>query len=154
MKNILFILTAVGILTTTLSIRADEALEVKITADKIQFIYDVKEFTVKPGQTVKITLVNPAESVTRQPHNLLIVKPGKRDVVGMAANMGLSDPEFLTTKQAIPESEDILFHSKLVQPGEEDVLEFTAPAEAGDYPYLCTYPGHWAIMNGVMKVVE
>ncbi|MCG8602315.1 MAG: plastocyanin/azurin family copper-binding protein [Verrucomicrobiales bacterium] len=133
---------------------ADEAHEVKITADKTQFLYDVKEFTVKPGQKVKIILVNPADSVNRQPHNLLIVKPGKKDVVGMASNAGLSDPTFLTEKNAVPDSEDILFHSKLIQPGQEDILEFTAPEEAGDYPYLCTYPGHWAIMNGVMKVAE
>ena len=30
-------------------------------------------------------------------------------------------------------------------------IEFTAPA-AGDYPYMCTFPGHGAIMKGVMKV--
>ncbi|MDA7922789.1 plastocyanin/azurin family copper-binding protein, partial [Verrucomicrobiales bacterium] len=96
----------------------------------------------------------PTDSVTRQPHNLLIVKPGKKDVVGMAANAAMTDPEFMTTKQAIPESEDILFHTKLVQAGEEDTLEFTAPAEEGDYPFLCTYPGHWMIMNGVMKVAK
>ncbi len=130
-----------------------EIVEVTLTADKIQFVYDIKEFTVKPGQKVKLTLVNPEESVTRQPHNVLIVKPGTKDTVGMAANLGLSDPEFLTTKNAIPESEDILFASSLVQPGAEETIEFDAPDEPGDYPYICTYPGHWAIMNGVMKVV-
>ena len=49
---------------------------------------------------------------------------------------------------------DVLFASKLGQPDAEDVLEFTAPSEPGDYPYICTYPGHWAIMNGIMKVAE
>ncbi|MCB1209408.1 MAG: hypothetical protein KDK97_08785 [Verrucomicrobiales bacterium] len=24
--------------------------------------------------------------------------------------------------------------------------------EKGDYPYLCTFPGHWMVMNGVLKV--
>lgn len=133
---------------------AEDVAEVKLTADKVQFIFDVKEFTVKAGQKVKLTLVNPGESVTRQPHNVIIVKPGKKDAVGMAANQGLTDPDFLTKKQAVPDSEDVLFASKLVQPGAEDVLEFTAPSEPGDYPYLCTYPGHWALMNGVMKVVK
>ncbi len=135
------------------ALRAQDAFEITLTADKVQFLYDKKEFTVKPGQTVKLTLINPADSVTRQPHNLLIVKPGKKDVVGMAANAGIADPAFLTTKQAIPDSPDILHHTKLVQPGDKDTIEFTAPAEAGEYPFLCTYPGHWAIMNGVMKVV-
>ena len=55
-------------------------------------------------------------------------------------------------KNYIPESSDILWHTKLVQPGQTETLEFVAPAEAGDYPYLCTFPGHWLLMQGVMKV--
>ncbi|NNE94007.1 MAG: hypothetical protein HKN23_20340 [Verrucomicrobiales bacterium] len=136
------------------AVLADEVAEVKLTADKVQFIFDKKEFTVKAGQKVKLTLVNPEESVTKQPHNILIVKPGKKDAVGLLANNGLTDPDFLTKKQCVPESDDILFHSKLILPGAEETIEFTAPSEPGDYPYLCTYPGHWALMNGVMKVVK
>ncbi|MDF1825326.1 MAG: plastocyanin/azurin family copper-binding protein [Verrucomicrobiales bacterium] len=154
MKSTLMSALALTILAVSSAAKAEEVFEVTLTADKVQFIYDIKEFTVKPGQQVKLTLINPSDSVTRQPHNVLIVKPGKKDVVGMAANAGMTDPAFLTEKNAIPESEDILFHSKLIQAGEEDVVEFTAPEEAGEYPYLCTYPGHWAIMNGVMTVAE
>lgn len=153
MKTILTATLGIALLAISLPSKAEE-MEITITADKVQFLYDIKEFTVKPGTKVKLKLVNPADSVTRQPHNLLIVKPGKKDVVGMAANAGMADPEFLTTKQAVPDSEDVLFHSKLIQAGEEDILEFVAPSEPGEYPYLCTYPGHWAIMNGVMKVVK
>lgn len=153
MKPILSLLCTVAVLAGSLSARAQDVFEITLTADKVQFLYDKKEFTVKPGQKVKLTLINPADSVTRQPHNLLLVKPGKKDVVGMAANAGMADPAFLTTKQAVPGSPEILHHTKLVQAGEQDTIEFTAPTEAGDYPYLCTYPGHWAIMNGIMKVV-
>ncbi len=32
-------------------------------------------------------------------------------------------------------------------------LRFTAPTEPGEYPFICTFPGHWRIMQGVMKVV-
>lgn len=152
MKNTLTSLAALSILALTSLAKAEEVFEITITADKAQFLYDVKEFTVKPGQKVKLTFVNPVGSI--QPHNILIVKPEKMQVVGMASMAGIADPTFLTEKNAIPDSEDILFHSKLLQAGEEDVMEFTAPEEAGDYPYLCTYPGHWAIMNGVMKVAE
>ncbi len=132
--------------------QAQDVLEITLTADKVQFIYDIKEFKVKAGQKVKLTLVNPADSVTKQPHNILIVKQGKKEAVGALANAGLSDPDFIEKKQCVPESDDILFHSKLVNAGDSDVLEFTAPSEPGDYPYLCTYPGHWVLMNGVMTV--
>lgn len=134
------------------SVKAEDVAEITLTADKVQFIYDIKEFTVKAGQKVKLTLVNPADSVTRQPHNLLIVKKGKKEAVGALANAGLADPEFITKKNCVPESDDILFNTKLVQPGASETIEFTAPSEAGDYPFLCTFPGHWILMNGVMKV--
>jgi azurin len=26
--------------------------------------------------------------------------------------------------------------------------------QAGEYPYVCTFPGHWRIMNGVLQVVQ
>ncbi len=152
MKKILILALTLQALFLFNHASAQDVKEITLTADKIQFIYDIKEFTVKAGQKVKLTLVNPADSVTRQPHNIIVVKQGKKDVVGMAANAGLTDPNFITKKNCIPESEDILFTSKLVQPGQSETIEFTAPSEPGDYPYLCTYPGHWAIMNGVMKV--
>jgi azurin len=33
-------------------------------------------------------------------------------------------------------------------------LRFFAPDEPGDYPYICTFPGHWRVMKGVMKVTK
>ncbi len=128
----------------------EEAAEIKITV-KDPLLYDIKEIAVKPGQKVKLTLVVPANLMVPQPHNLLIVKPGKMQAVGMASLGMAADPKAVE-KSYVPESDDILFHTSLVQLGAEETIEFTAPAEAGDYPYLCTFPGHFATMNGVMKV--
>ncbi|MEM9281528.1 MAG: plastocyanin/azurin family copper-binding protein [Verrucomicrobiota bacterium] len=147
MKKFLIALTALC-LTAHSSFSEDETFEITITADKLQFLYDIKEFTVKAGQKVKLTLVNPEGSI--QPHNLLIVNPGKMHEVGAATLQLMSNPDFL--KDPVPDSEDVLFKTKLLQAGQEEVLEFTAPEEPGDYQYLCTYPGHYAVMNGVMKV--
>jgi azurin len=135
------------------SVFAEEA-EITITADKLQLIYDTKEFTVKAGQKVKLTLVNPADSQNLQPHNLILLKPGKLGAMIATVNdpAKLSDPNWINNP--VPESEDILHHTKLLKPGETETLEFTAPAEAGDYPFLCSYIGHAAIMNGIMKVTE
>ena len=158
MSQSIFILKLLGIATlavvglSTSTVKAEDVAEITLTADKIQFIYDIKEFTVKAGQKVKLTLVNPMESLTKQPHNILILKKGKKEVVGLLANMGLADPDFITKKNCIPESEDILHHSGLVLPGKSETIEFTAPKEKGDYPYICTFPGHWILMNGVMHV--
>lgn len=110
--------------------------------------YDVTTFTVKSGQQVKITFTN--DSVVPLQHNLCICKPGSKDAMMAAALKIMTDPNGLA-KGFIPETPDILWHTKLVNPKESQTLEFTAPAP-GDYPYLCTFPGHTALMNGVMKV--
>src|SRR5438445_583325 len=41
----------------------------------------------------------------------------------------------------------------VVEPGQTGRLAFRAPGQAGEYPFACTLPGHWRIMNGVMVVV-
>jgi azurin len=52
----------------------------------------------------------------------------------------------------VPESPDIIWASKLVDPGKEQVIEFTAPTAPGEYPYICSFPGHHLIMRGTLKV--
>ena len=27
-----------------------------------------------------------------------------------------------------------------------------APAEPGEYPFVCSFPGHWATMRGVLRI--
>lgn len=111
--------------------------------------YDVKEFTVKAGQKVKLTFNNNHPAVP-QMHNIVIGTPGSKDKLMSLAMQMASSPDGMA-KGYVPDAPEILFHTKLLQPNQTEDLEFTAPA-AGSYPYLCTFPGHGAIMNGVMKV--
>jgi azurin len=111
--------------------------------------YDTKEFTVKAGAKVKLTFNNVHPAVP-QPHNIVIGSAGSKDkLMGLAMQMATA-PDGMA-KGFIPEAPEILFHTKLLQPNQTETIEFTAPA-AGDYPYLCTFPGHAVLMNGVMKV--
>lgn len=111
--------------------------------------YDLKEFVVKAGQKVELTFNNTHPAVP-QPHNVVIGTAGSKDkLMGLAMQMATA-PDGMA-KGFIPDAPEILFHTKLLQPNQSETIEFTAPA-AGDYPYLCTFPGHGAIMNGVMKV--
>jgi azurin len=57
-------------------------------------------------------------------------------------------------KNYVPSLPEVLFSTSLVNPGQTYKLTFKAPAAIGDYPYVCTFPGHWTLMNGVMKVVK
>jgi len=116
--------------------------------------YDKTELSVKAGQKVKLTLNN-SGSIAPQPHNFLLLKPGKLEAVGALANAMLADPQGMA-KSYIPDAAkaDIVVNTKLVQPNQNETIEFTAPADAGDYPYMCTFPGHWMLMRGVMHVTK
>lgn len=127
-----------------------EVIEITIKPDTANpLAYDTKEFTVKAGTKVKLTFNNVHPTVP-QPHNIVIGTAGSKDkLMGLAMQMATA-PDGMA-KGFIPEAPEILFHTKLLQPNETETIEFTAPA-AGEYPYLCTFPGHAVIMNGVMKV--
>ncbi len=131
----------------------DVTIELKpSTSAATPLAYDKTDFTIKAGQKVKVTLNNTG-GILPQPHNFLLMKPGTLDKVGALANAMLTDPKAME-KSYIPESPDILAHTKLVQPGQSDSVEFTAPAEAGDYPFACTFPGHWLLMRGIIHVTK
>jgi uncharacterized protein len=120
---------------------------VKLKAIREMLQFDQKTFTVKAGKTVEIVFENP----DAMQHNLVIGKPKSLEKIGKAADKMIPDPEG-ANKNYVPESPDVLFSTSLVNPDQTVRLRFTAPAKPGDYPYVCTFPGHWRIMNGVMKV--
>ncbi|MCE2759353.1 MAG: plastocyanin/azurin family copper-binding protein [Chitinophagaceae bacterium] len=109
--------------------------------------YDLKEFTVSPGQTVQIVL----ENNDAMQHNLVVTRPGMREKVGKAGDAMMKDDKG-AEKNYVPSLPEVLFATPLVNPGQSYTLTFKAPAKTGDYPYVCTFPGHWTLMNGVMHV--
>ena len=113
--------------------------------EKMQF--DVKEFAVKAGKNVKLTFFNP----DFMNHNLVMVKPGAADEVGMAA-LAMGAKGFETGY--VPVSDKVLFATKLIENNQEQVIEFVAPTEPGDYQFVCTFPGHHILMRGIMKVIK
>lgn len=108
--------------------------------------FDLESFQVYEGAKVKITFTNDDDML----HNLVVTNPGTYDEVGKAAmELGLEGPE----KGYVPESNDVLFNTCILQPETSQSIYFIAP-KAGDYDYVCTFPGHYASMNGTMKVVK
>ena len=118
-----------GILSDT-----PELTTIRIATMPERMMYDVKELTVKPGKKVKLTFANP----DFMPHNILLVKPGKADEVGLKA-IALGARGFEVG--FVPESPDILWHSKLVDHGQEEVIEFTAPTAEGPTRMSARSPG-------------
>ena len=126
---------------------SDKATVLTIKVVEEQMKYDTKVITVKAGMPVVLTLENP----DIMQHNLVICKPGSTEKVGKAADALARDPKGLE-KNYVPQLPDVLAATKLVNPGESFTLEFTAPTKPGDYPFVCTFPGHWSIMQGIMRV--
>lgn len=126
---------------------ADNTITIKAVIGEMK--YDVTNFTAKAGQTLKIIFENP----DHMQHNLLILKPGSLEKVGEAADALAKQPNGVEM-QYIPATPDVLFSMPLVNPEERYELTLTVPDTPGDYPYVCTFPGHWRIMHGVMKVTK
>ncbi|RFC44478.1 MAG: Plastocyanin [Verrucomicrobia bacterium] len=121
------------------------ALRVQAVPNLMQF--SPKEIRVKAGQPVRLVFENP----DLMQHNLVLVEAGAEEEVGALADQMAAKPEGFA-KQFVPESPKILHATPLVNPNGRTELLFTAPAKPGSYPYLCTFPGHWRVMRGVLVV--
>lgn len=104
------------------------------------------EIKAKAGKPIKLTFSNP----DIMQHNVLVLKPGTKDKVGALADAMIADPEGMK-KSYIPKSTDVLHSMRLLNNGEKESMTFTIDAP-GEYPVICTFPGHWRIMNAVLKV--
>jgi putative membrane-bound dehydrogenase-like protein len=122
-----------------------EVIRIKVVREALQF--DKKEFTVTAGKAVEIVLENP----DAMQHNMVIGKPKSLEIIGAAADKMITQKDG-AEKNYIPSIAQIIAASPLVNPGQTYWLKFTAPSQTGSYPFVCTFPGHWRVMNGVMKV--
>jgi azurin len=122
---------------------------VRIEAVSAQMKYDIGRFTVAAGEDVVIEFVNRDE----MPHNLVVGKEGALETVGLAAEAMAAEPDAFA-RSFIPKTPEVLFAIRLLQPGESIQARFKAPAEPGSYPFVCTFPGHWRTMNGIVEVVR
>ncbi len=113
-----------------------------------KMVYDRSKIYVEAGKPAVIVL----ENGDIMPHNLLIGAPGSLVEIGLAAEKMASEPDAVA-KNFIPNSPKVLHAMRMVLPRESVRLMFNAPATVGEYPYVCTFPGHWRLMYGTMHVV-
>ena len=111
--------------------------------------FDKETIVVQAGKPVEFLLDNS----DLMPHNFVITVPGSLEEIGMLSEASAQQPAFIA-RQYIPDSPKILASSRLLFPRETQRVSFNVPKEAGVYPYVCTYPGHWRRMHGALYVVE
>lgn len=129
----------------TLPEGVDAELELGVTPNVLEF--DKEELRAEAGQTVRIIFTN----TDNMEHNLLIISPGTLAEIGELADE-LVSASGGREAHYVPDSPDVLAHTPILDPGESYELTFTMPSEPGEYPFVCTIPGHWRNMNGVLIV--
>ncbi|RVU24181.1 dehydrogenase [Sandaracinomonas limnophila] len=122
-------------------------VKIFIKTVKEEMKFDQKTFEVPAGVTVELVL----ENVDAMQHNLVIGQIGSMEKIGAAADKMITAADAVA-KNYVPNIPEIIAYTPLVDPDGRVKLRFKAPNTPGDYPFVCTFPGHWRIMNGVMKV--
>ncbi len=129
--------------TETIS-TSENTLEIE-SNDQMQ--YSTNELKTGTG-TITLTLQHTGKmDKAVMGHNLVILKPGT-DVAAFTEKAALAK-----ATDYIPESEkaNIIAHTRLLSGGESDTIEFTI-SEPGTYDFLCSFPGHAAMMKGKLVV--
>lgn len=112
--------------------------------------FNITLIEAAPGEALRVELKN----IGRMPkqtmgHNFVLLQPmadAELNAIGIAASMAA--PAYLPKDMS-----KVLAHSKkILGPGESETIDFTAPTTPGEYPYICTFPGHFAIMRGKLIV--
>jgi azurin len=124
---------------------AAQHVELAIASVANTMAYDKTALTVPTGAEVHITFKNNSNMSTL-PHNWVLVKPGTEASVAAAGLKMGEAAGYLDVRD-----KDVLFNTPFAKPGETVELTFTAP-EPGKYPYICTVPGHYLMMKGVLTV--
>jgi azurin len=127
-----------------------DAREIVITGnDAMQF--DLKKMEASPGEKIKVTFKN-IGSIPKiaMGHNWVLLK---KDTDALAFGQKVLASGGSATN-ALPKSllGEVIAHTDVLGPGESESVTFRAPSEPGDYEYVCTFPGHFAMMRGVLLV--
>ncbi len=131
--------------TTTEEVVTPEKMEtVDITLNSDDAMkFDKSEIKVKEGQTVVLTLHHTGKlPVTAMGHNFVLLNQGVVMADFATEAVKAKDTDYIPNG-----GKDVIAHTKTIGGGESTTVTFTAPAK-GTYDFLCSFPGHYAMMNG------
>lgn len=111
--------------------------------------FDKELLTAKAGTTIRIIVNNP----DFMQHNFVLIKPNTSNKVGAVADE-LARGGDGAKIHYVPKMPEVIAATPLINPAGKYTLTIKVPNIPGDYPYLCTFPGHWRIMNGILRVTK
>jgi putative membrane-bound dehydrogenase-like protein len=123
------------------------ALAITLGVVSGQMKFTQSTITARRGQRVELTLNNTDD----MPHNIVIFRRGSMAEYEKELFGSLNEPN-AQLRGFVPDSPNVLAASRLLNAGESTVVTFDAPNEPGEYPFVCSFPGHWATMRGVLRI--
>lgn len=120
-----------------------ETVEVTIEGND-QMRYNLDKIEVYEGQTVKLTLKHVGEMAKEaMGHNWVLLAKGADKAEYATAAVQAKDEDYSPSSLA----DQVIAHTKTLGGGEETTIEFEAPSK-GTYDFICSFPGHYGLMNG------
>jgi putative heme-binding domain-containing protein len=111
--------------------------------------YKPRRRRIEPGARVALTFHNTDPSM---PHNVVVVKADQVQSFGEQSMVLATNPRAIATHYVPDDPAEICF-SPILNPGDQYTVYFEAPQQEGEYRFLCTYPGHWRVMQGSLFVL-
>jgi azurin len=105
--------------------------------------FDKTSLTAPAGSEVHLVVKNAKPG--NLAHNWVLVNVGKEAAVAAAGLSAGPAGSYVTP------GPDVLAFTPLAQPGKTSEVTFQAPP-AGNYPYICSFPGHYLMMKGTLVV--
>lgn len=116
-------------------------VELVVTAAQNAMRFETTRIEAPEGATVRLVMDNETSTSPAMLHNVVVLATGADiEAIGRAA---------VGTDGYVPDDPDVLVATPLARPRGKTAVVFTMPP-AGEYPYVCTYPGHYVLMRGVL----
>lgn len=131
--------------TTTETVRQNkEGFSDVVIEGTDQMKFTLSKIEVNAGDTVQITFINsgkmPKEAMG---HNWTLLQSGVKLEEYAVEAAKYKDNQY----QVKGREKDVIAFTKVLGPGEKEILKFLAPNK-GEYKFICTFPGHYGIMQG------
>ncbi len=127
---------------------AEKITNVLTLSGNDQMKFDKNELIARAGETITLTLKHTGTMEKNvMGHNFVLLKQGT-DINAFAQKaLKAKDNDYIPKS----ESANILAHTKLIGGGESDVITFKL-MEKGTYDFICSFPGHFAVMKGKLII--
>lgn len=112
--------------------------------------YSLTNITAKRGEQLRVRLISKGSlPKIAMAHNFVLLKAGANQIKFTEAAAQARATDFIPPDQ----KDQVIASTALAGPGETVEVTFKVPAAAGSYPYICTFPGHFAAgMRGTLAV--